>query len=666
MPRTKRTLDIETYQDYFLIRIEDKEAPHTVHRFPLYSGVQIDRQALANLINDSELATFNGWNYDIPLMTYALYGASNTELKMANDAIITQGMKPWQFYSKFGIQELPYLDHVDLMEVAPGVGIGLKMYMGRIHAPNMQDLPFDPNESITPVKRVVLDTYCGNDHEGTRLLWEGLAERLQLRIALGEKYGIDLRSKSDAQIAEAIIRSEWIKQEKAARGGWVERPKPAYVPHGTTFKYTPPAYIDYVTPQMRALLDDVRNADFLVCDKEEAILMMDFDNIRTGVQIPAELSGRDIVIGTSRYRMGIGGLHSQESNVKYITIPGVREVSDHDVASYYPSLIRTMGMYPAALGERFLAIYGDIIDQRLAAKAAGRKIEADGLKIVGNGTFGKLLSKYSIFYAPQLGIRVTITGQLALLMLIERLELSGISVVSANTDGIVLSTPWHLRWVRDEIMRWWQTQTGLVLEDSFYRGIYMRDVNNYVAIIVDGKAKRKGVFTAPGLLNNKHPDKAICAEAVVQFLQNGTPIEATIRNCKDIRQFLVVRAVKGGAVHASYPAYAEELDRLDREVEKAKRKHGDQSMEHQDAQRALENHRWIRNDFPYLGKAVRWYYGAGKGCIAYASNGNKVAGSEGATPIMRLPDALPVDVNYQHYIDVANLMLESIGFGLQH
>ncbi len=34
-------------------------------------------------------------------------------------------------------------------------------------------------------------------------------------------------------------------------------------------------------------------------------------------------------------------------------------------------------------------------------------------------------------------IKVTINGQLFLLMLIEKLELAGIHIISANTDGIV-------------------------------------------------------------------------------------------------------------------------------------------------------------------------------------------------------------------------------------
>ena len=55
-----------------------------------------------------------------------------------------------------------------------------------------------------------------------------------------------------------------------------------------------------------------------------------------------------------------------------------------------------------------------------------------------NGTFGKTGSPYSVLFAPEMMIQTTITGQLALLMLIEHLETASISVISANTDGIVI------------------------------------------------------------------------------------------------------------------------------------------------------------------------------------------------------------------------------------
>jgi hypothetical protein len=301
-------------------------------------------------------------------------------------------------------------------------------------------------------------------------------------------------------------------------------------------------------------------------------------------------------------------------------------LEDIDVKSYYPSLIISLGMAPQQLGPRFSHIFRGVYDERLRAKDAGEMTISDGLKIVLNGTFGKLFSKYSILYAPELGIRVTITGQLALLMLIEMMEHSNIRVLSANTDGIILRIPKGYEWLARGIVQWWERTTGLQMESTPYRLLAMRDVNNYVAITTDNKAKRKGVFAPGGLLSGpqgKHPDKDICADAVVALLKDGVPVEHTIRECKDIRKFIQIRNCSTGAI--DLPAGV------------------------------------AINDGRYLGKAVRFYFNGRAGYIGAAKTGHKVAGTDGATPLMELPNYFPADVNYPHYITVAKSMLNDIG-----
>jgi DNA polymerase elongation subunit (family B) len=161
------------------------------------------------------------------------------------------------------------------------------------------------------------------------------------------------------------------------------------------------------------------------------------------IGMPEQLKELGIAIGDSVYRMGIGGLHSSEQKaIHYATDDTI--LVDRDVASYYPAIILNTGMYPEQMGPNFLTVYRDIVRQRLDAKKRGDKVAADSLKITINGTFGKLGSPWSTLYAPNLLIQVTVTGQLALLMLIERLELRGIPVVSANTDGLVIKCPKRL------------------------------------------------------------------------------------------------------------------------------------------------------------------------------------------------------------------------------
>lgn len=678
--RIDRTLDVECYHNYFLARFEDIAPPHTVRKFILTPvSPPLDRQSLVNVLNESRIFTFNGINYDEPIVTLAANGADNATLKAASDAIITRNLKWWEFYQKFGIERFKFVDQVDIMEVLPGVRIGLKTYMARCHAPSIQDLPYDPASWLTEEEQQNTDLYCGNDHVGTRMLANIAEDRIKLRESLGQRYGVDVRSKSDAQIAEAVLKKEWARMMARDNGGDPKDYKaiPDYRPHNHRFYYEPPEFIEFVTPTMQDLLENIKRQEFIITDKEEAyILYGEADGIKTGVQMPAYLKNRIIRIGGSCYSMGIGGLHSQESRISHRT-DEYHVIKDFDVTSYYPSLIRLMKVSPKAFGQYFQIIYCALIDERVDAKPLLEEMEKlglpiatlktliDGLKIILNGTFGKLLSKYSTIYAPEGGIKVTLTGQLSLLMLIERFELAGVQVVSANTDGVVTKCKRGMEWVRDDIVAWWERKTGLSMEGNIYKLLASRDVNNYVAITDKGKIKRKGVFTPVGVLENKHPDKEICMEAVVAYLVNGTPPEVTIKSCADIRKFIVAKAVTGGAVYCNSHSYQAELERLKKEFDKAKRKHNPMSAEYAQAELALEAHRKVINNFPYLGKTCRWYYGNTKNYMISIKSGNMVASSTGAIPIMQLPETFPTDIDYQHYIDHAEMLLEDIGLGIQ-
>src|SRR5690606_22606645 len=140
-------------------------------------------------------------------------------------------------------------------------------------------------------------------------------------------------------------------------------------------------------------------------------------------------------------------------------------------------------------------------------------------------------SKWSNLYAPDLLIQVTLTGQLALLLLIERLELAGIHVVSANTDGIVIKCPVELIHKMEEIIKWWENETRFEMERTEYAALYSRDVNNYIAIKTNGKTKTKGAYANPwnddsdrSMWLHKNPTNTICVEAVEALLTKQIPI----------------------------------------------------------------------------------------------------------------------------------------------
>ena len=146
--------------------------------------------------------------------------------------------------------------------------------------------------------------------------------------------------------------------------------------------------------------------------------------------------------------MGSGGLHSVDLARVYYATKRHRLISV-DVQSFYPSLISTKGIGPAAYGDTGRETYRAIVARRLAVKKAAKEtqepaererltVQADGLKLVLNSFFGKLGDPHCTLYDPGAFLAVTLSGQLMLIDLIERLTDAKVDVLSANTDGLFL------------------------------------------------------------------------------------------------------------------------------------------------------------------------------------------------------------------------------------
>ena len=590
-------LDVETYRNYFLVLFKEVGSD-TTHCFELYDGCDLDKPALSDLMRNNVTISFNGNSYDLFMIEAALQGRDNADLKKLSDAIILSGKPAWMVAGKQGV-EIPRTaygklmwNHIDLIDVAPGQA-SLKIYGGRLSAPKMQDLPIQPDATISPEDRDLLRTYCLNDLETTELLFGALRKEVNLRRDMSQQYRVDLRSKGGAQVAKAVLQSEL-----QAQGVSIKKPRSRI---GERFKYVDPGFIEFRSPVLQDAFQRVKNAVFVVRENGQ-------------VALPEELDAA-IEFEGAKYKFGIGGLHSQEKRQSVICDED-HILAERDVASMYPNIILGQGMYPKSLGPQFLDVYKSIVERRLKAKHEGDKATSDSLKLVINSSFGLFGSKYAYLYSPELMIQVTITGQLCLLMLIERTEAVGAKVVSANTDGVVSLCPKSRYAALEEACFDWEMQTGLELEETRYSALHSRDVNSYIAVKPNGSVKGKGAFAEPNLMKN--PQFVIVNEALYAYLSKGTPIEQTINACSDVTKFLMVRSVTGGGVW------------------------GDE----------------------YLGKAVRFYYSnelSEDDCIRYAKNGNKVPMSDAARPMMQLSDTMPHDIDRQRYCYMARKCLEEFG-----
>lgn len=343
MSKPLAVVDCEVYRNYFLCKLRRVDNGAVI-AFQMWSdGPWLDRAHMDYALRQVTLVSFNGINYDMVVIAAALAGFSCDQIKRVSDFIIQGNMRPWDCERQFNFR-IPAYDHIDLIEVVPTT-VSLKVMMGRLHCRKMQDLPIEHDQMITPEQRGLIYTYNDNDLDGTEALLRKFWDQIKLRYEMSTEYGIDLRSKSDAQIAEAVIKRKLTDLGVNVRKAAIE-PR--------AFKYQFPAFLHNAGPIVQEVMRQVRESDFLVEPSGY-------------VKMPEQLAKAKIQIGQSVYRMGIGGLHSSEQSVEHYA-DDQWLLLDRDVASYYPAIIITTALYPRHLGPEFLDVYRRMRDERIAAK----------------------------------------------------------------------------------------------------------------------------------------------------------------------------------------------------------------------------------------------------------------------------------------------------------
>jgi hypothetical protein len=591
-----------------------------------------DLQRFKQLLPNYTFVTFNGENFDRPLIAAALMGYDEVAIKHLAEVIITEEMNSWRTYNDFALDFVNY-DHIDIMNVAPGVLVSLKRYAGRMHHPTMIDMPFSHTHDLKSSELPTVEQYCRNDVDVTEALFKQLKVEIELRKEMSAEYEIDLRSKSDAQIAEAILKSKCGLTSKDKR-----------VPSTVTYKA--PKFIKTRNTQLNKLIKALEQHEFQI-------------NPNNGSPEFPDFLADPIKLGFGTYQLGIGGLHSTHDNNMYLEASEILCLSDFDVASYYPNIMIKAGFVPDLKGKgaKFLEEYSKIYHQRMEAKHAGNKKVANSLKITLNGTFGKLGNIYCSFYSPDLMLAVTITGQLNLLCLIHELEkIPNVQVRSANTDGILLAYPPSAREAILNIFKENVKRTGFEYEETPYLKYAAKDVNNYLAVKTKGGIKRKGLYAVAGVQEMKNPTMEVCSNAVAQFLLDGTPVEAFVKKAKDIRDFVAIRDVKGGGVQHPRTEMRDDWEQVDggwaypgQKTKPVKRKSRPPPRE-------------VGIDGKPFGRIARWYMTTEQlPPITYVGSGNTVPLTTGAKLCLTLPKTLPKDLNKDWYVAHAQQILCDIG-----
>lgn len=353
-------------------------------------------------------------------------------------------------------------------------------------------------------------------------------EEVLLRYRISEEYKVDVYSASRSTIADKVI----VKLYSKFTG------------------LHPKAFINTKTIRRKILVSEI------LSDKI-AFSTPELNDILSGIRSltlkgeKGEFDREFTFMGTS-YTIATGGLHSNEIPSVYIENSD-SIIVDRDVASYYPNMIRSLKVCQKHLiPKAWFRIADTIVDERLEHKHLAKDKSLDVmerdkhataaacLKIVANaGIYGKMGSEKSFLCDKKAMYQVTINGQLFLLMLIEKLELAGIHVISANTDGIVTIVPRELEQTADDICHWWEKHLGLELEFTYYTKYVTEGVNSYLTVKRGGSSKFKGRMNPKMFLEDlsKGYNSPIVAKCVTEYFINGTPVMETLRNAKSILDF---------------------------------------------------------------------------------------------------------------------------------
>lgn len=443
--------------------------------------------------------------YNIPTICSSIFNLSKTITTSSEDNI--DAWKHWKYQIWFDTFDILTMLYSNKLRV------GLKEIQVTMQYPNVQEFVCDWTKPLPLEDFDSMIDYNINDIESTSELLNRCKKDVDLRIAIEDEYGVRVLSKDGVNIGMKILTQKYLEKTGLTWQDIKDLRSPMSV---IPLKDVILPFIKYDSPILQRVLDDMKNQ--IVSPGRKG-----YEN--------------KFVFNNLRYSVGVGGIHSVNS--PEIIIPRDDEMLiDIDVASLYPSMLIEYEFYPKHLGKEFLEVYKQIKDERIEAKHNGDKVKNETLKLALNGLSGNLQNEHNFCYSPFAVMQIRINGQLLLLMLAEKLTQIGCRIVQANTDGLFVLLKKDIYSKVNSICREWEQLTKLTLEEDRFKAMYQYAINDYFAITEDNKVKEKGMFITTVKLGKGLTPKII-PKAVISFFKDGISVEDTIKNCTDIRDFLM-------------------------------------------------------------------------------------------------------------------------------
>ena len=475
----------------------------------------IHNEALKMAINNDDIYIgFNSKHYDQYIIKAIAADFIPEELKQLNDYIIAGG-QGWEYPP---LQDFFFnFNNIDIRDDMQQT-LSLKSIEGHLGlSVRESNVDFNIDHSLSKEELEEVIKYCKYDVDSTEKIVNLREDYLKTKANLGKRAGIDVvkaMAMTNAKLTAQMLGAKFVPRDDGR---------------------------EYVYPD---------NLDKSVIPNE---ILEFFDTIHDKSISDDELfkTSLDIVIGDMPCTYAWGGVHGSQSKY-YEESTDTRVIQNRDVSSLYPTIIEEYQYLSRNVADANL--YYQMRKDRIAAKHSSDKQTAKDLKLPLNTVSGAQENKFNELYDPLPTRSLRISGQLFLTVLTIRLlnVCKSIKLLNLNTDGLMYSVNKDELPLVDEICTTWEKETRFELETDEISKVWIKDVNNLLLIETNGSVKTVGGYLNYGIsekgawsINN---NMVIVKKALIEYFVNGTPIEDTINNCKDILDFQII--AKAGAKYS--------------------------------------------------------------------------------------------------------------------
>lgn len=352
-------------------------------------------------------------------------------------------------------------------------------------------------------------------------------DEIKLRYSLGAAFNLNLLCAARSSIADKLLYKFYSERS----GLTVDKFKDLRTQRtALSFNKIIFPHICFKTPELQKVLEDMKKVVIYRTNKDAFEKVIKF-------------------YGTT-YTIATGGLHSQDRPAVLTSTDDYTYIH-YDISSFYPSVMVAYNIAPKHLNNNVFVKMVDYFrltrikckhtkdEDGLVVAGVHNKLAAEALKIVINAIYGKFGFEMFFLFDRFAQMQVTINGQLMVMMVVEALELDGIHVVSANTDGIIVKLPKDKEEDFKRITDDWCAQNKLGADSERYKLFVTRDINNYFDIQSNDKVEYKGSLDPKQYLKDlkKGYDMPVVAKAVFEYFAHGVSVMETLRNHKDILDF---------------------------------------------------------------------------------------------------------------------------------